>query len=199
MSEDKQENAKKFIEAALPSIKRADKANRDLLIPALADGQLALVFDAKSQSKQFFASQPAAEKPMPMMEPALVVGLSDAKLFKQALGEYRAIVNGLIDAARQIEDVNRTRECEDFRPAGDRKRAGAIYSFALPDEWGVDKQIVPNIAVSQRVAVISISNGHTERLLKATPLTVGGVLAQPDRPLAVAGWLNWAGPTSHCS
>ena len=106
MPEDDREKAEKFLEAALPLVERMDKANRELLIPALADGQVALVIDGKLTSKHFIESLPATEKPMPMIEPALVVGVSDAKLLKKGLGEYRAIINGLIDAVRQIEGAN---------------------------------------------------------------------------------------------
>ena len=70
--------------------------------------------------------------------------------------------------------------------------AGTIYSFPLPEEWGVDKQIVPNFGLSDKVAVLSASHAHTQRLLKQTPLGVGGVLADAGRPLCAAGWLDWA-------
>ena len=69
---------------------------------------------------------------------------------------------------------------------------GKIYSFALPAELGVDKKIVPNFGLSDKVAVISATREHTERLLKSTPPAVGGVLAKTDRPLAAAVWLHWA-------
>ena len=49
------------------------------------------------------------------------------------------------------------------------------------------------MAISDKLAVISASRKHSERLLRATPLAVRGVLAKAaDRPLAVAGWLDWA-------
>ena len=47
------EKAKKFLAAALPLVERMDKANREMLIPALADGQSALVIDGKLTSKHF--------------------------------------------------------------------------------------------------------------------------------------------------
>ena len=106
MTEDEREKLEKFLEAALPLAERLDKANRELLIPALADGQVAMVIDDKFTSKHFVESLPETEKPMPMIEPAIVVGISNAKLLKKGLGEYRAVVNGLIDAVRQIEGSN---------------------------------------------------------------------------------------------
>ena len=190
--EDDREKITTLLDAALPLIVRMDKANREMLIPALADGQSALVIDAKLQSKQFHTALPATEEPMPMFEPALVLGVSDAKLLKQGLGEYRAVINGLIDAVRQLEDTDVPPEIEIPEPQTTEGPQGTIYSFPLPKEWGVDEQIVPNVGVSNNAAVFSMSLGQTDRILKATPPTVGGVLEKTDRPLAMAAWLDWA-------
>ncbi len=193
MEDDDREKVETFTKAALPLVERLDKANREMLFPALADGQFALVVDARLTSKQFIASLPATEKPMPMLEPALVIGVSDAKLLEKGLGEYRAVVNGLIDAMRQVEDVHVPANFKIPEPQVTETADGKIFAFTLPEPWGVDKKIVPNLAISDKVAVVSISREHTGRLLKATPPALGGVLAKSDRPLAVAVWFQWAG------
>jgi len=54
----------------------------------------------------------------------------------------------------------------------DQIAGGSLYSYTLPDQWGVDKKIVPNAGLSNNVAVISLSTAQTDRLLKETPLTV---------------------------
>ena len=38
--EDDREKVEKFLDAAMPLVERMDKANREMLIPALADGQV---------------------------------------------------------------------------------------------------------------------------------------------------------------
>ncbi len=192
MPEGEREKAKKFLAAALPLVERLDKANREMLIPALADGQSALVIDGKLTSKHFIESLPATEELMPMVEPAIVIGLSDAKLLKQALGEYREVLNGLIDAVRQVEGSNVPENVQVPEPQATESSLGTIYSFTLPKEWGVDEKIVPNLGLSDKVAVLSASRDHTERLLKATPLAIGGALDKADRPLATAAWLDLA-------
>lgn len=186
------EKAEKFLDAALPFVARMDQANRELLFPALADGQVGLVIDGRLQSKRFLQSLPATERPMPMVEPAIVVGVSDAKRLKQAMSEYRAVVNGLIDALRQT-GANVPEQVRIPEPQVTESSLGTCYSFNLPKEWGVDEQIAPNIGVSDQVAVVSASRQHTERLMKAAPLSIGGVLAKTDRPLAAAVWFNWIG------
>jgi hypothetical protein len=189
------EKAEKFLTTAIPLFDRLDRANREMLIPALKDGQMALVIDRKLASKQFVDSQPATEKPMPMIEPALVIGVSDSDLLKKAMGEYRAVINGLIAAMRQADETSEIPENAQIpEPKVKEVADGKLYSFSLPEDWPVhlDKQIVPNMGIGEHIAVASISHGHSERLLKPTPLGVGGVLKDPNRPLACALWLDWA-------
>jgi hypothetical protein len=191
--ENDRKKAEKFLESALPLVERMDKANREMLFPALADGQLAFVLDDKLTSSQFIKALPATEKPMPMIEPALVLGVSNAELLKKAMGEYREVINGLIDAVRHVEGAEVPAWIAIPEPKMTESSFGKIYSFELPAEWGVEKNIVPNFGLSDKVAVASVSHNHTERLLKPTPPTIGGLLDKADRKLAAAVWFQWAG------
>lgn len=68
------------------------------------------------------------------------------------------------------------------------------YFYPLPEDLGFDKRIVPNASVSDKVAVLSLSHEHSERLLTATPFKLdGGSLADAKRPLAAAVHVNCAG------
>jgi hypothetical protein len=191
--EDKRAEFDKFVKNVTPLVHRLDEANRQLLLPALADGQTAVVLDAKLKSKQFLAALPATEKPMPMLEPALVVGVSDAELLKKACVEYRAILDGLIDALRQVED---SKIPEDFKIPEAKvieSKLGTIYAYALPAAWGVDGKIAPNAGLAKSVAVVSLSQKHTERLLADAPLKVDGQALKMTRPLAGAVIFDVAG------
>jgi hypothetical protein len=70
---------------------------------------------------------------------------------------------------------------------------GEIFAFKLPESWGVDEQITPNVGLAENVVVFSFSRDHTERLLRATPFKVGGVLEDLNRPRAMAVCFDWAG------
>ncbi len=186
------EKVKKLVALAMPLVRRFDKANREMLIPAMADGQVGLVLDGKLTSNRFLASQPATKTAMPMVEPALIFGISNADLLKKAFAEYRAIVNGLIDVGRQVDGSKIPTDVQLPAPKTTSDPLGTIYSYEFPAEWGVDQKIVFNIGVSDKVAAITISHDHTRRLLQKTPPAVSGVLTQLDRPLACAGWFDWA-------
>ncbi|MCE5302381.1 MAG: hypothetical protein LLF97_04625 [Planctomycetaceae bacterium] len=181
---------KNLLKETMPLLARLDKANREMLFPALDDGQLAFVVDGQLSSKRFHVTMPATEKPMPMAEPALVLGVSDAKLLKQAMDEYRAVVEDAIDVVRGIPGAEVPKDFKLPEAQKTQVAGGEVYCFALPKECGLDEQIVPTFGLSDHVAVVAISRPHAERLLKATPLAVGGVLEKGDRPRAVAGWLE---------
>ena len=164
-----------------------------MLLPALADGQIGLVVDTKLKSKQFLKSLPATEKSMPMVEPALVFGVSDANLLRKACVEYRTIVNGLIDAVRKIEGTQVPAELRIPEPTVLQESAGTIYAFPLPKEAGVYEKVLPNAGLSSNVAVLSINKGHTKRLLAANPPTIQGRPLDASRTLAAASMIDVAG------
>ena len=183
----------KFIAQARPLVRRFDETNRRMLLPALADGQIGFVVDAKFTTNHFIESLPPTDKPMPMIEPAVLVGVSDASLLEKAFHEYWAIANGLVDVLRGIED---TKIPADFKiPAARAIQTpqGTIYAYDLPKPWGVDPQVLPNAGLSKSVAAVSLSRGHTERLLGATPPSVAGRTLPTDRPLAGAVAMDFAG------
>jgi hypothetical protein len=184
----------RLMEGARPLLAEADDTTRHMLLPALADGQMGLVLDRKLSSKQYLAKLPATPQPLPMIEPALVFGVSDAALLERAVARYWKIANGLVDAARAIDEANKIPA--DFRiPAAARHKIpqGTMYAYPLPKAWGVDPQILPNAGLSEHVAVLSVSRGHTERLLRATPPNIGGRTLPTGRPLAAAGGVDFAG------
>ena len=188
----------KIKEIALPLIARLDKATGQMLIPALADGQTGFVLDAKSTSKHWFDGMPEVEQPMPMLEAAIVMGVSDANLLKNAVNEYRSVAHTIVE---KLKEMNPHDIPADFQlpPAETREvkvgdTTGTIYWYKLPVDLGIDPQLTPNAGLTSSVAVLALEPKHTVRLLTKTPLvvTADGPLSNPARPLAAAVSFNWA-------
>ncbi len=189
---DRKEKYEKFMKAALPLIKRLDQATAQLLVPALADGQVGFVLDAKWTSKHWFSQMPATDKAMPMPELALVLGVSDADKLQKALAEYREAMNGLIAALREVAADKDVPEFQIPEPMLAKGPGGSYYSYPLPSEAGLDPQVVPTGGLSAQVAVLALSRAHAERLLASRPFKADGtLLADPKRPLMAAGFFNW--------
>ncbi len=191
---DKREQYEQIAKIAHPLLKRLDEVTGQMLLPALADSQAAFVLDGKLESKQWHPLLPVTDKPMPMLEPALVLGVSDAALLRKACGEYRAIVNDLMAKLHELKP----QDVPDFQiPEPQTKqltaKAATSYFYPLPEQLSLDPQIVPNAGLSDKVAVLTISHAHSERLLAGTPLKSDrGPLADTKKPLAFAVHCDWA-------
>ena len=189
--EERREMAEKIEELLLPLAERADETTREKLMPALADGQLGLVLDAEWTSKQWHKEMEAADEPLPMLEVGIVAGVSDAELLKQALNDYRKIVNEALAGVKEI-DPN-AEEVQVPSPKSKSASEGSLYWYPLPDEIGLDDQVQPTLGISEDVVALSLSQGHTTRLLSNSPLKAGGLLKTTDRKLGSAAFFDWAG------
>src|SRR5262249_32120832 len=123
---------------------------------------------------------------------AVALGVSDAALLRKALGQYRSLFNELTMKLHEV--VPNFPDSQIPEPERQNGKDGTLYFYALPAEWGIDRQIVPTAGISDRVAVLTISQKHAERLLANVPLKLdGGPLADLTKPRAIATYLNWAG------
>ncbi|MCE9551929.1 MAG: hypothetical protein K8T91_00930 [Planctomycetes bacterium] len=182
------ENYKVISDIAFPILTRLDKVNREMLLPALADGQIAMVVDAGLKAKKWHDKMPATGEETAIPMPALVLGVADAGLMDKALGEYRQIINDLITKVRPLApgapDIQ-------IPPAEQKKVAdgATIYYYPLADKIGLNKQLAPNSGLSEKFFVMSFSPRLTVSLLKSQPLAAaaeGPLAAVIDRPLAGA-------------
>jgi hypothetical protein len=181
-----------FKKGFAPLVKRFSRATEKMLLPALADGQMGLVIDAKLTSKQWIPLLPPSDKPMAMIEPALVLGVSDAALLRKAFGEYRVVLNKML-AQLQEAAMGQFPELKIPAPKTKKLTGGTLYYYPLPEELPIDKRILPNAGLGEKVAVLTITEDHSKRLLASTPLKVRhGPLADPKKPMSQALYFNWA-------
>jgi len=190
MPADERQQFEKVAEAAEPILKQFNKINREKFLPAL-DGQLGLVIDDQLTSKQFLSTKPATKHAMPMAEPAILLGVRDSKLMRDALSDYWDAIHDAWDAAGEFNP--KLADVELPEPKTVDVDNGEIFVFTPPEECPVDKQITPSVGLNKHVCVFSLSQAHAARLLKTTPLDAGGVLASTNRPLAAAAVFDWAG------
>ena len=175
-----------------PLLGRLDKATRNLLIPALADGQSGLVIDAKLTSQQFIKALPPTKQALTMIEPAIIVGVSDAAKLKQAFAVYYAVADDFVEVLKGIEKSQVPKDFKIPRPRVYKLRLGTAYGYPLPQEWGVATVVLPNAAVSEKVAVLSLSGRHTLRLLEEKDAKIAGLALPTDRPLGCVAGLDFA-------
>ncbi len=192
MPEGDQEVYKQLAAVAYPALQKADQINRKLLLPALADGQCAMVIDGLSTSDQWHMEMPTTSQALPLPMIGLVQGLSDADKFKQALGDYRDLADDTL--AKLIELAPNDVPPIQIPDAKQEDLADGLtlYSYELPPPFGFDSNVAPNLGITSDFAVLSLLPDQTKRLAKSQPLvTESGPLADTDRPLAMAFYFDF--------
>ncbi len=183
---------KELREFSKPLLARLDKATREMLIPAFADGQGGLVLDAKISSNQWFPSMPKTKAALPMLEVGIVSSVSDPELLKKAVAEYKDVADAIVEKMKQMDAKGIPADYKIPLPEKRDVGGGALYSYELKGT-GVDPQIAPVAGLSKNLLILSSSPKQAERVLQGRPLAAGGVLEDRTRPLAMAGFLDWAG------
>jgi hypothetical protein len=165
-------------------LERLDKANRELLLPAFADGQSAVIVDLAATSKQWVDKMPESPKPLPMPAFALAMNVADAGKLEKGMREYMAVLQDALALMHEI-DPEDTPEIKVPKP---KKReasgGGTLYVFPLPEEWGIDPKVAVCGGIGEKVAVLSTMPDTTERLMQDTPLSADSAV-KLDQPAAV--------------
>lgn len=176
-----------------PLLIRLDEITTDLLLPAFADRQGALVLDAQATSKRWHESLPESDVPLPMVELGMVYGVSDRDLIVKTFTEYKSTIDTMIEKLSKALP-NNVPPLQIPVPNAREFPEGTIYYYLTPALLGVDgTRFAPNAGLSEKYLAVSLMPRTTRRLLGSQPLTAGTPLADTSQPLAAASHLNWAG------
>jgi hypothetical protein len=192
LDDDQKELYKTIKGKVVPLLQRLDRITGDLLLPALQDGQIGFVLDAKWKSKHWHVAAPTTPKAMPLPEIGFLMGISDEGKFKQAMKELYTLINDSLGVASELAKG----EIPDIKmpePNIEDGLGGLLAFYPIPPEVGIDAQFLPMVGLSKDLLVLTLSRSHTERLLKETPLKLdGGPLAEmKGKPVASAMYFNW--------
>ncbi len=189
----------KLHEEMSPFLAELGKVTKEQLVPAFADGQSALVLDAKLTSDAWHGDLPPAEEPLPMLEFGILLGVSDAQQAKAGFTAYFDIAQRILNKLHELSTGDlKDLFNEEFpaieltAPKSQSFGDATVYYYALPAEARLDARLAPNAGISKDTLAVTYLPKFTARLLKDTPLKGQGPLADVDRPLAAAGYLDFA-------
>lgn len=180
-----------FRQLAVPYLKRLDVLLGDYFVPALQDGQIGVVIDAKATSTQWFSEMPEAPEPLPMLELGLVLGLSDQEKFLSGMDQLYTFIGDLMktiqaESPDDLPDV-------DLPAWSERSVAGgSLYMIELPKEAGVDGQLAGTLGVGSNYAIFTTSVPQAERVILEKPFQFEGPLAGKSNLLS-AQHVDFAG------
>lgn len=191
--EDTVKKIEQVLDGFAPSLRKIDETMRTNLLPALADGQSGFIVDNKLVSTQWHRDMPSSPKPLPILEPALILGVSDRDKLVAATIDIRQAFN---DMAKVVHELDPDEIPSIHWPAPESKKFDdmtlAWYSF--PDELKLDGRLKPSAGLSKNLCTLTVSNEHAMRLMQAIPLKVeGGPLMDLNRPLASATYFHISG------
>ena len=190
--EDDQEKIEEVDEHLVPLGSKFVGIVRTKILPSLADGQMAFVIDGKSSTKRLHQSLPSAAEPLPLVEPAIVLGLADPKLFREAMSDLFELSDEVVDAVREMNPDALPAEYRVPEPVKNKVEGGTLWSYPLANS-GLDEKVQPSIGVGESAAVLSLVPKQAGRLLLKTRLETGSRLAKFEEPLVGAAALDWAG------
>jgi hypothetical protein len=155
---------------------------------------------------RLFGTAGPTSRPLPCPQLAVLVGVSNAEILRKAMEEYRHVLGAALAAGVQSMHgyisavlpqfkvpIVKGLEVELPAPQATKFPHGTLYWYAFPDEWGWPKQLKVVLGLAEHVAVVSPTEDQAQRLLKATPLSIGGLLGRSQRPRVAAVALDWAG------
>lgn len=191
-SEDDQEKFQTFSKTFGPLVEKLTDIFRKNILPSMKDGQVGLVLDSKSKVTRLHKELPASDEPLPLLEPAIVIGLSDAKLFREGLSDLFVLADDLVTAVQKMDGNTVPKNYKIPEPEKTKIANGTVWSFNI-DKSGIDSQIQPAIAVTTNAAIFSLVPKQAERLLAQATLETGSEISDFQMPLAAAATLDFSG------
>ena len=175
-----------------PILDKLHTITHQQLMPAMADGQSAFVLDARIARTQLHEFLAPPVEPLPIPTPALVYGVSDPTLLKQACDGYFSLLQETVNALNRLypEQV----PAIPLPPPAERTVPdGKLYVYEIPGSEGGPGELAPTGGLGANIAVLSLAPGHAARLLTKNKFTPTGVLARSGEPAAHVWSVNFAG------
>ena len=178
------------IETAMPFLKKFDELTGTMLFPAVSNGEAAFVLDAKWKSSKWMPMLDQNNSSLPLPEVGLVHSVNDSNMFINALKGYRNLVNEILAMARDFAHQSMKTACPPPRrrschPA--RCISGLCLTKVRTSRFNRTSR------VSEKFVVATLSEGHSERLLKSTPLAADLKRLAGDHAIQSAATVDFQG------
>ncbi|MCA9263832.1 MAG: hypothetical protein KDA60_08270 [Planctomycetales bacterium] len=210
LDEDDRDEWDKYTERIVKLAKRFDQITRDNMLPALADGQMGLVFDARRTSVRWHKEMPEAADPLPLPELTVLHGVSDVAKLRLAMVDYWSFGGEVVSFVQEFirdheEEIRDDADDEGQKvidailtfqwqfPQIEKTAGGEVFQLPIDESWGFDAQVSPSLGFTEDVLVASATKVTVTNLMQADSLSVGGALADTSRPLVAASSCDFSG------
>ena len=180
-----------FFKETKPLLARIGNSYLTKVAPSFGT-EAAFVIDAQATAKSWHPALPPSDEPLPMLELGYVMSITDADQLKAGCSEIYGTLREIQQMARQAQPDAEIPEL----PAPEVKSVGdaTMYGYALPEESGLDSQLVmPHALLSDDLLVLAVLPATSQRLMQPRAIQQDGVLARLDRPAMSAVQFRWPG------
>ena len=155
------EKYQKIRDQGIDLLERLDKANREHMFPALADGQGALVIDFTAKSEKWFEKMPSPPRNRcQCWNSGWSSGVSDAEKLREGLKTYIDVGKDAYQAAKEMHGEEMP-EIDLPKPiVSDLDGGGKLYTYPLPKKWGIDPQVAVNAGLTSTFARRELDAAH---------------------------------------
>ncbi|QDU94644.1 hypothetical protein [Lignipirellula cremea] len=175
-----------------PFILKFHEITHDKLIPSQRDSQVALVIDDHLKLEKIASSAPALDKPLAVSSPAIVMGVSDAELFQEAINDYRELINMGAFAA-QLAMGDKGPKWGIPKPENETTPHGELYFYQFPimAEAGMDDRLMIVMGINADTTVLTIHKELAARILQSTPPSGAQLKASVTENTAGVAWFEF--------
>lgn len=185
LDDEMQDKVEEFDEHMVPLVEKLAGILGTKFFPALADGQVGVVFDADAKTRRLQRDLPESAAPLSIPDLAIVLPLADAGRFREALSDLFELGDDWVAALRKMDPDAVPEGYQIPEPEKKKIDGGSVWSYALPQS-GLDEQVRPAIAVGDKAAAFSLVPAHAARLLAESKLETGAGRIDAAKRLAGA-------------
>jgi len=190
LGDDQREKVDAFEENIAPLGRKLAATLATKITPAIGDGEVGLVLDARATTTRLQDDLPASREPLPLFEPAIILPLADRELFLDGLNDVFALGDELVEALRRIDAEAVPADYRIPAPEKTKVDGGAVWAFAIP-EAGLDEQVKPAIALGDKAVAFTLVPGQAARILPERKLETAAELSRFATPLAGAAAVDF--------
>jgi hypothetical protein len=196
-----EDNQKQQLEMVLenvwPLLKELADVWEEKFLPAMADGQHAMVMtQGNLTSKQWAPDMPPSDEELPLPELAGIHSLSDQQLMIAGFVELFEIIDEGLALASTLHPNEIPSGIVVPRPEENSISKGSKYSYPIPDNCPAPKTMAPQAVFKDSFMILSYSDQLSESLAKSVSLGVGTDVIATDKPMASAAYLDFGGITA---
>jgi len=160
-------------------------------LPAMRDGQHALVLQAGNlENTQWWKDMPVSTKPLPLPEVALVTGLSSKSGMVEAYDGLFKWFDRYLEVVREAAPESVPAQYQIPRPEESKVTIGDRYSYAIPDDCPVPKTMAPQAIFTDNFMVACYSDLQAQSLATGEKLSINNPMLQSKEPKAMAVYVH---------